>query len=214
MTKKNLLKELNSIFWIFVIGSILGFIFETILVLFQKGYIESRSGLLYGPFTPVYGIGGIIYYIAFKFIKTKDIGKVFLITMVLGGITEYIASYVQEKLYGTISWDYSYLKINFNGRTSLLHCSYWGLAGVLYVMYIGPLIEKLKEKINTKRSLKIITGVFAIFMLFNITLSCLAADRQTERRNNVAPQNAIDTLLDNVYPDEFMDRVYSNKKVV
>ena len=77
MNKKKLLEELVIIFWIFIIGSILGYIFEMIVVLFQKGYFESRQGLIYGPFTPVYGIGGIAYYITFKLIKTRNKGKVF-----------------------------------------------------------------------------------------------------------------------------------------
>ena len=56
--------------------------------------------------------------------------------MLLGGITEYLCSYIQEKAFGTISWDYSYLLFNINGRTSLLHCTYWGIAGILYITYI------------------------------------------------------------------------------
>ena len=71
MEKKNLIKELIIVFWLFIIGSILGYIFEMIVVLFQKGYFESRQGLIYGPFTPVYGIGAIIYYLILNNIK-KD----------------------------------------------------------------------------------------------------------------------------------------------
>ncbi len=66
MEKKNLIKELIIVFWLFIIGSILGYIFEMIVVLFQKGYFESRQGLIYGPFTPVYGIGAIIYYLILR----------------------------------------------------------------------------------------------------------------------------------------------------
>lgn len=56
MEKKSIKQELAVIFWIFIIGSILGYIYEMIVVLFQKGYFESRQGLIYGPFTPVYGV--------------------------------------------------------------------------------------------------------------------------------------------------------------
>lgn len=83
MDKKKVVKELTVIFWIFIIGSIIGYIYEMIVALFQKGHFESRQGLIYGPFTPVYGIGGIAYYIAFRFIKTRNKGKVFIITMIL-----------------------------------------------------------------------------------------------------------------------------------
>lgn len=211
MKNKEILKELIVIFWIFIIGSILGYIFEMIVVLFQKGFFESRQGLIYGPFTPVYGIGGMAYYIAFRFIKTRNKGKVFLVSMILGGVTEYLASYIQEKAFGTISWDYSHLLFNINGRTSLLHCTYWGIAGILYIMYIEPRIEKIRENIS-KINFKILTSTICIFMMFNITISCLAANRQRERRNNIEAENKIDIFLDKHYPDEYMDKIFANKR--
>ena len=211
MKKKNIVNELVIIFWVFIIGSILGYIFEMIVVLFQKGYFESRQGLIYGPFTPVYGIGGIVYYIAFKFIKTRNKGKVFLITMLLGGVTEYLCSYVQENVFGTISWDYSHLLFNLNGRTSLLHCTYWGIAGMLYISFIEPLLKKLEVRAS-QISLKIATAVLSFFMLLNITISSATAERQLERRYNVEAENKLDIWLDKYYPDEYMDKIFANKK--
>lgn len=213
MEKKNLRTELIIIFWLFIIGSILGHIFEMIIVLFQKGHFETRQGLIYGPFIPVYGIGAIIYYLILNNINTENKIKVFFITAILGGMTEYLSSFIQEKAFGTISWDYSYLLFNINGRTSLLHCTYWGIAGILYVTYIDPFLEKLKCKIN-KKSLKIVSITFAVFMLFDISISCIAANRQTERRNNISPESKLDLFLDKYYPDEYMDKIFANKREV
>lgn len=213
MEKKSLKKEALIIFWLFIIGSILGYIFEMVVVLFQKGHFESRQGLIYGPFTPVYGIGAIIYYLILNNINTENKIKVFFITAILGGITEFMCSFVQEKAFGTISWDYSHLMFNINGRTSLLHCTYWGIAGVLYVTYISSFLENLKFKIN-KKSLKIITVILIFFMIFNISISCLAANRQAERRNNIVAEDKLDLFLDKYYSDEYMDKIYANKKEV
>lgn len=211
MEKGKLIEKLIIIFWLFVLGSILGYIFEMIVVLFQKGYFETRQGLIYGPFIPVYGIGIVIYYLILSNIKIHKKTQIFFITMILGGIVEYICSYVQEKVFGTISWDYSGLMFNINGRTSLLHCMYWGIAGVLYVTYIEPKIDYLKQFI-CKNNRRFITVVVSIFMILDISLSFVAANRQTERRENVLPNGKLDVLLDTYYPDEYMDRVYCNKK--
>lgn len=213
MEKKNITKELMILFWVFIIGSVFGYLFEMTIVLFQKGYFESRQGLIYGPFTPVYGIGAMIYYLVLNNIKVKNKAEVFFITAILGGATEYICSVVQEKAFGTISWDYSYLKFNLNGRTSLLHCTYWGIAGILYVTYIDSFLDRIKQKINQK-SLKIITAIFAIFMFLNIEISCLAADRQEQRRKDKAPENQFEIWLDENYPDEYLDRIFANKREV
>lgn len=133
--------------------------------------------------------------------------------MLLGGLTEYLCSFMQEKLFGTISWDYSYLPFNIQGRTSLLHCIYWGIGGILYVTYIEPLIEKMREKIN-KNIIRIITIILAIFMIFDITISWMAAERQIERKSNVEPENKMDLFFDEYYPDEYIDRIFNNKKYV
>ena len=210
---KKVIKELEKIFWVFIIGCILGYIFEMIIVLFQKGYFESRKGLIYGPFSPVYGIGGIIYYLIFKHIKTRNKLAVFLIAMILGGTTEYICSFMQEKIFGTISWDYSYLPFNINGRTSLLHCTYWGIAEKLYTTYIEKLIKKI-EKILDRKKMETITICFVVFMVLNIQISAFASIRQKNRINNIPPQNKLDEFLDKHYPDELMNKIYANKKNV
>ncbi len=213
MKKRNLTQELVIIFWLFIFGSILGYIFEMIVALVQKGHFESRQGLIYGPFTPVYGVGIVIYYLILSNMDIQNKIKVFGITMVLGGITEYICSFAQERIFGTISWDYSNLMFNINGRTSLLHCIYWGTGGVLYAKYVIPIIEKFRNNFyeNNKR---IVTIIMSILIFIDISLSFIAANRQTERRNNIMPKNKVDLFLDKYYSDEYMDRVYCNKKEV
>ena len=60
--------------------------------------------------------------------------------------------------------------------------------------------------------MRIATVIFMIFMTVDIVLSCMAGVRQDERHNNIPPKNSIDEFLDNNFPDEFLDRVYDNKK--
>ena len=214
MNKKDkLVQEFVVIFWLFIIGSVIGYIFEIAMVLFRKGYIESRRGLIYGPFTPVYGVGIIIYYLVLKNIKSRNKIKVFFITMLLGGIIEYLCSFLQEKLFGTISWDYSNIMFNINGRTSLLHCTYWGMGGILYISFIEPLIEEIRKTI-IKKDLQIITVLLVCFMAFDISISFLAAERQTDRRNHIMPHGKVDIFLDKHYSDEYMDKIYANKKEI
>lgn len=214
MERKSKFNEVFKIFIIFMIGSIIGYIVEMIVALVQNGHFVSRQGLLYGPFTPVYGIGILVYYIFFKFVKTRNKGIVFISSMILGGITEYLCSYIQEKAFGTISWDYSDWIFNINGRTTLIHCTYWGLAGLLYISYIDePLIPKIEEFVKNHK-VKIMATSVAVFMIFNIAISSMAAIRQKERLDDIPAEDSIDRFLDNMYPDEYMDEVFSNKKYV
>ena len=213
MKHQSKFNEVLKIFIIFMIGSTIGYIVEMIVALVQNGHFVSRQGLLYGPFTPVYGIGILVYYVFFKIVRTRNKGIVFLSSMILGGITEYLCSYIQEKAFGTISWDYSEWIFNINGRTTLIHCSYWGIAGLLYVSYIEPLIPKIEEFVKNHK-VKIMATSVAVFMIFNITISSMAALRQKERIEDIPADDGLDRFLDNMYPDEYMDEVFANKKYV
>lgn len=85
----------------------------------------------------------------------------------------------------------------------------------MYITYVKPLMEKLRLKLMIEqKGLKFLTAVCSVMMLFNIFISCASANRQTERRNNIPAKNQFDIFLDKYYPDEYMDKIYTNKKEV
>ena len=211
--KENIIQKLTKIFWIFLIGSILGYGIEMIVGLVQNGHFVSRQGLLFGPFIQVYGVGLVAYYLVISNIRKKSYIKIFFITMLLGGIVEYLFSYLQETWFGTISWDYSNLLFNIHGRTSLLHCLYWGIGGVLFVRFILPLIRNLNEWCKNT-NFRFITAFLVLFITFDIVMSGMAGSRQLERKNNIAANGYIDNFFDEYYPDEKLEQIYSNAKTV
>lgn len=219
--KKNRKDYIIKLFWIFIIVSIIGCVVETIVCIVQKGHFEIRQGVIYGPFIPVYGAGAVLFYVVVPIVtgatanNAKEISniKIFVYTMILGGVTEYLFSYGQECLFGTISWDYSNIPFNLNGRTSLLHCIYWGVGGIIFIKFLYPYIEDLSNKINMKR-LTLATTCLAIFMVYNISISMLAGQRQMERVQNISANSRLDVYLDEKYPDKLMDAIFSNKKNV
>lgn len=211
--KKKVLNELIKIFWVFIIGSVIGYVIEMIVGILQNGHFVSRQGLLIGPFIQVYGLGLVTYYLVISRIKNMSNVKIFVLSMILGGVIEYLFSYFQEKLFGTISWDYSNLPFNLNGRTSLLHCLYWGTGGVLFVKFILPYIDKL-DNLYKYKIYKVATGLLVVFICFDITISGLAGARYLERRKNMEAKNDIDIFFDVHYPDSKLKEIYSNAKEV
>ena len=213
IVKENIKKELVKVFWIFIIGSVIGYVLELIVGILQNGHYVSRQGLLIGPFIQVYGLGLVMYYLVMSKIKNMSNIKIFVLSMILGGITEYLFSYFQEKLFGTISWDYSNLPFNLNGRTSLLHCMYWGTGGVLFIKFILPYINKL-DNLYDHRTYKFVTALLVLFICFDITISGLAGVRCLERRKGIEANNNIDVFFDAYYPDSKLEQIYSNAKEV
>ena len=58
---------IHHLFWYFLIFSILGLIIETLYCFATSGVIESRKGLIWGPFCPVYGgCGAFLIYVLDK----------------------------------------------------------------------------------------------------------------------------------------------------
>ncbi len=208
---KKIINYIIKIFWIFVIGSVFGFFAEMLYALVYTRTLEVRQGLIYGPFIQIYGIGAVAYYILIS--KIQEPTKAFFAGMAMGGILEYLCSFFQEIFFGTISWDYSNLFMNLNGRISLLYCVYWGIIAVLYLKVIYPIFVKMEPLIE-KKSIRVVTIFFVLFMTFDIVISCMAGNRQKERRKNIPSDGPVDEFLDKAYPDELLDKIYNNKKDV
>lgn len=211
--KEGIIQKIVKIFWIFLIGSILGYIIEMIVGLVQNGHFVSRQGLLFGPFIQVYGVGLVAYYLVISRIKAKGTLKIFLLSMILGGTVEFLFSYLQEEMFGTISWDYSNLLFNIGGRTSLLHCLYWGVGGILFVKLIYPIIDKFDQWYRHSH-FKFLTTFLIVFLAFDIVLSGMAGARQLERKKNIAADGYMDAFFDKHYPDSKLEEIYSNAKMV
>lgn len=212
--EKKSIKIINfiiKIFWIFIIGSIFGFLAEMIYATVYTRALVIRQGLIYGPFVQVYGMGAVAYYLLIT--KIKEPREAFFAGMIMGGIVEYLCSFFQEIFFGTISWDYGQMFFNLNGRTSLLYCVYWGIMAIAFLKIIYPWLEKI-EPLIYKKSVRIFTLFFMIFMTFDIAISCMAVARQQERHKNLEPKNQIDVFLDKAYPDEYLDMIYNNKREI
>lgn len=206
---KKFAREFLKLFWIFVFGCIMGYVMEVIFNFVRTGEFETRQGLIYGPFAPVYGIGTLVFYLILP--KFKKMWQVFLVSGVLGGVTEYLCSYFQEKLFGTISWDYSNQLLNFNGRTSILYCLVWGALGFVFIKFVYPYFDKIFDRVLYKIGTKVITAFAVGFMIFNISISSLAAQREYERREHIEAGSRMDVFLDEHFPDEILDEVYRNR---
>ncbi len=201
-------KFFMKLFVLFFIGSVFGCIIETIYAIIKTGSFQIRQGLIYGPFIPVYGLGAILFYIIL--LITKKPVNVFVICVIMGGFLEFICSLVQEKVFGSVSWDYSNTFMNFDGRTNLQYSIYWGFIGLLFLK-LFPLVDKI-DLLTSNIKWRIVIYILMIFIFIDIIISCIACGRQHNRQNNIAAQNQLDTFLDIHYPDEFLDKIYNNKK--
>ena len=200
--------------WIFVIAALLGDLFETVFCRFSMGEWQSRSSLLYGPFSIVWGFGAVILTVLLYRYRDRRDGFLFLFGTVLGGAYEYGCSVLSELMFGTVFWDYSHIPFNLGGRINLLYCFFWGIATVVWIKVLYPRMSNLIERLPMKAG-KILTWLLVVFMVLNMAVSALAFGRYVERSTVDAPaQNIVTEFLDEHYPDERIERVYPSAKFV
>lgn len=127
-----------------------------------------NTGFLKGPICPIYGIGAIIMFTFLQSLE-NNIVLLFLVSIIILTLWEYIVGVMLEKIFHTRYWDYSDHKFNIQGRICLSNSIYWGVLGVVFVKYIHPNIQNLIQKVDIKLLYFIVTILMVVFIVDMIT---------------------------------------------
>lgn len=208
--EKNFL-SVSDLLWLFVIGAFLGDMVETVFCRVTAGVWMSRSSLVWGPFSVVWGLALALSTVLLRNCENKSDSAIFAFGVFMGGAYEYVCSAVGELLFGVIFWDYSGFKFNIAGRVNLLYCFFWGIAAVVWLRLGYPLVAKGMDLV--RRHVKPwMTILLAIFMAVNMSLSGLALARYNSRTDGITPRNQLEFFLDEHFDNARMERVYPNAK--
>lgn len=191
------------------VGSFAGVVVEMLWCLVRNGYIESRAGLVYGPFNLLYGAGAVVLTLALYRYRNRGYLLSFLGGMIVGSVVEYVCSWGQEALFGSRSWDYSNLPFNLNGRICLLYSVFWGVLGVLWIKDLYPRMAKWILKIPNRAG-KIMTWCLTAFLVINAVVTCVAVARWSQRVQGDPPASSFWSFVDERFPDERMERIFAN----
>ena len=201
----------SKLVWLFFIGAFLGDIVETIFCFITTGIWMSRSSVVYGPFSIVWGMGCALLTLLLYQYRDKSDRFIFMFGTLVGGAYEYACSVFTEIIFGTVFWDYSHLPFNLGGRINLLFCFFWGIVAVVWIKMIYPRLSALIEKIPYQKGI-LLTWIFIVFMTFDIIVSGLALSRYSQRQNGTTAQNVVERYMDHQFPDQRMEHIYPNAK--
>ena len=130
----------------FLLYSILGFLLETV----RSFLVNSKftSGILYGPWTPIYGIGIVIVILISNYLfahlhlsRWVETFITFVIITLILTLLEWIGGILIEKIFHTVFWDYSKEAFSIGKYISLSKSLMWAVGSILFIYVLKPLLE-------------------------------------------------------------------------
>jgi uncharacterized membrane protein len=210
--------------WLFFIYSFAGVIVEMTycFLIEHKGVIESRLGILYLPFNPLYGLGGVAVTAVLGPYFSNPL-MIFFVGLVVCTVLEYIASLVMEKVFKSVFWDYSKEFLNFQGRICLKYALIWGGLS-LVLIYVLDVVNVIVIIQFARPAADVILWILVALTLASIVLTLLAYAR-TEQKNAylkatqagqdaVLPNPAWGRLVDRLVPDQILINTFPRMSII
>lgn len=195
-----------NLFWIFVIASIAGVVIESVyhVLVVDFGHYEDRAGLLWGPFSPIYGFGALLMTLVLNRFHNAPVAVIFLVSALIGGAFEYFVSWFMEYAFGAVAWDYTGTFLNINGRTNFMFMCMWGVLGVVWVRLALPALLHAVNLIPWRWRYSI-TALCAALMILNGAMTLVALDCWYSRLSGAAPDNALEEFCAEHFDNQWME---------
>lgn len=161
----------------FLLYSILGFLLETI----RSFLVNSKftSGILYGPWTPIYGIGIVIVILISNYLfahlhlsRWVETFITFVIITLILTLLEWVGGILIEKIFHTVFWDYSKEAFSIGKYISLSKSLVWGVGSILFIYVLKPLLEGVIKHIPIP-----VTIILTLLMLSDFILTFVNKSR-------------------------------------
>ena len=137
---------------------------------------------------------------------SSNIFLLFIISMLVLTLWEYIVAIILEKTFHIKYWDYSKNKFNFQGRICLLNSIYWGILGVVFIRIIHPFIES-KILLIPELALQISVSIIIVIVLADaintiIRVKNLRTTLEKIEKLNIQIKEKIQELKEQKFDDE------------
>ena len=152
---------------------VIGWIYEVTISYYTFHRFINR-GFLHGPYIPIYGFGALIFLITLQklferkiYIKRVPITPlaIFSLTFIISSVIEYSASYILEKVFNLVLWDYFSYEYNLNGRICLTTSTYFGIGGLIVFYIVQPILNRVRKSLNDRVTISIGMGLIAIMLI-------------------------------------------------
>lgn len=203
-----------NLFWIFVVCCVLGLALETVyhFLVVNPGHYQDRAGLLFGPFSPIYGFGAVLMTVALNRFHDKNVIIIFLVSALIGGGFEYLTSWFMQFAFGIVAWDYSGTFLSIDGRTNGMFMAMWGVLGIVWIKLCLPWMLKLVNLIpwNWRYA---VTTVCAALMIIDGGMTLLSLDCWYQRMAGHQPETPMEEFFAEHFDNDYMEHRFQSMSI-
>ena len=209
-----------NLFWVFFVCSVLGLILEEVwhMVVVDPGVYQDRAGMLFGPFSPIYGFGAVLMTMALNRFYKKNPLIIFLVSALIGGAFEVFVGWFMQTSFGVVSWSYSHIRlfgmpdpiaVLTGGRTCTPFACMWGLGGLIWIKVLLPRLLKLINMIPWTRRYSA-TVILTAVMLIDGVMTLQSLDYWYQRVNGTVRNIPVAQFYDKHFDNEYMENRFQS----
>lgn len=209
-----------NLFWVFFVCSVLGLILEEVwhMVVVDPGVYQDRAGMLFGPFSPIYGFGAVLMTMALNRFYKKNPLIIFLVSALIGSAFEVFVGWFMQTSFGVVSWSYSHIRlfgmpdpiaVLTGGRTCTPFACMWGLGGLIWIKVLLPRLLKLINMIPWKRRYSA-TVILTAVMLIDGVMTLQSLDYWYQRVNGTVRNIPVAQFYDKHFDNEYMENRFQS----
>ena len=209
-----------NLFWVFVVCSILGLILEDIwhMVIVEPGVYQDRAGMLFGPFSPIYGFGAVLMTMALNRFYKKNFLAIFLVSALIGGAFEVFVGWFMQTAFGVISWSYAHITLFglpdpivllTGGRACTQMTALWGVGGLLWIKLMLPHLLKLINLIPWKWRYSL-TTVCTLLMVVDALMTVQSIDFWYQRASGSGSDTPVAQFYNKHFDDAYMEHRFQS----
>ena len=221
----SLADALINLVLLFFIFCFAGWCIEVGLKFIQYRRFINR-GFLNGPWLPIYGLGSVLITVSIGAIASYEssYGTTFVISFIVCGIVEYLASFILEKLFHARWWDYSSKPMNLNGRVWIGNLVLFGLGGVAIIKIVNPVLIPILDSVSL-RTRAILAGILGVLFVADFIVSSFVlklvkteeekseADNTEEIRKEISLTLSDKSIFYRRFANAYPDVVYRTERI-
>jgi len=213
----NLLDHGYNLILVYLLGGLVGTLYETGLYLVRDHRFVRSNGSVTTPFNFVYGMGAVLVSFVLSYVWHWP-WLVYLLSVVIGGAAEYLAATLEQAICHTRSWDYTGRVLSIQGKTTIPIMLLWGVMGliVIYLFYL-PLVFYVVEPYFLDTAghayvYHVVLIVLGSYTFLDLMLVLAVMTRHQKRHDHVPPKTIFGRFIDVVFDDRYVRKHFPNAK--